>query len=116
MGHALSFAVLEIWFVIKNKLNSPKSSINVANNRQCNKLPFLGLLLFGFFITASVLSMLETSKKTGFVQVQESMNRTEIAQLIENIQNPRCLLLKYLFFFFFSRIPSQILFVIPISY
>ena len=36
---------------------------------------------------AYILSMMETSEETGFVEVQENINRTEVDQLIKNIEN-----------------------------
>ena len=68
----------------KNKFNLLKSSITI--NILCNIFPCLGFLLLGLLTTAFVLSMVETSKQTGFVQVQENMNRTEITLLIKNIK------------------------------
>ena len=36
---------------------------------------------------AYILSMMETSEETGFVEVQENINKTEVDQLIKNIEN-----------------------------
>ncbi len=49
-------------------------------------ISFLGLLLLGFIISAISLAIVQTQRETGFVEVQENMNTTEIAQLIEDIE------------------------------
>ncbi len=49
-------------------------------------IPCLGFLLLGFIILAIALAIVQTNRKTGFVKVPENLNKTEIDQLIDQIE------------------------------